>query len=106
MGCEKCGNCCSNFNEERTTERAEDQKKEINRRLNIIEGQVRGIKQMIADDRYCDDVLVQMAAVQNALKSLGNYILENHLKTCVTYDIQMGNLDILDEVMNLIKKLQ
>lgn len=104
MGCENCGNCCSQ--NDRFTERAEDEKKEINRRLNIIEGQVRGIKQMIADDRYCDDVLVQVAAVQNALKSLGNYILENHLKTCVTYDIQMGNLEILDEVMNLIKKLQ
>lgn len=104
MECENCGNHCSQ--EERFTERAEDQKKEINRRLNIIEGQVRGIKQMIADDRYCDDVLIQISAIDKSLKSLGNYILENHLKTCVAYDVQIGNLDILDEVMLLIKKLQ
>ena len=83
-----------------------EEKKKLINRLNIIEGQVRGIKQMITDDRYCDDVLVQIAAVNQSLKSLGNYVLENHLKTCVTREIQKGNLDILEEVMKLIKKLQ
>ena len=81
-------------------------KKELTKRLNIIEGQIRGINQMIADDRYCDDVLVQIAAVSKSLKSLGNQILESHLNTCVAYDVQMGNLDILEDVMLLIKKLQ
>ena len=61
---------------------------------------------MISDDRYCDDVLIQVAAVDKSLKSLGNYMLEQHLKTCVSRDIQDGNLDILEEVMLLIKKLQ
>ncbi len=101
MECEKCSN-----NMERSTHRAEEEKKKLINRLNIIEGQVRGIKQMITDDRYCDDVLVQIAAVNQSLKSLGNYVLENHLKTCVTREIQKGNLDILEEVMKLIKKLQ
>ncbi len=100
MGCENCNK------DRKSTYRTGEQKKELTKRLNIIEGQIRGINQMIADDRYCDDVLIQIAAVDKSLKSLGNYMLENHLKTCVSRDIQNGNLDILEEVMQLIKKLQ
>lgn len=96
--------CCSK--EERRTYREEEEKKKLAKRLNIIEGQIRGIKQMIADDRYCDDVLIQIGAVNKALKSIGNNILESHLKSCVTRDIQNGKLDIIEEVMLLIKKLQ
>ena len=103
MGCEKCGKCKQ---EGRKTHRTEKEKRELTKRLNIIEGQIRGINQMIADDRYCDDVLIQIAAANKALKSLGNRILESHLNTCVAYDIQMGNLEILEDVMQLIKKLQ
>ena len=76
------------------------------RRLRIISGQISGIEQMIINDRYCDDVLIQIAAANKALKSLGNQILESHLNTCVAYDIQMGNLEILEDVMQLITKLQ
>ncbi|MDE5830421.1 MAG: metal-sensing transcriptional repressor [Clostridia bacterium] len=97
---------CDMCNEKKTTKRNEEEKKKITKRLNIIEGQVRGIKQMIEDDRYCGDVLVQIAAVNKSLESLGNNILANHLKTCVVRDIQNGNLDILEEVMKLIEKLQ
>ncbi|MCI9063854.1 MAG: metal-sensing transcriptional repressor [Clostridia bacterium] len=91
--------------ENKKTYRAEENKKELTKRLNIIEGQVRGINQMIKDDRYCGDVLIQIAAVNKALKSLGNQILEKHLKNCVVKDIQNGNMEILDEVMELIKKV-
>lgn len=90
----------------RNTYRSDKEKKELTKRLNIIEGQIRGINQMIADDRYCDDVLIQIAAVNKSLKSLGNCMLENHLKNCVVNDIQKGNLEILEEVITLIKKLQ
>lgn len=90
----------------RSTYRSDKEKKELTKRLNIIEGQIRGINQMIADDRYCDDVLIQIAAVNKSLKSLGNCMLENHLKNCVVNDIQKGNLEILEEVITLIKKLQ
>lgn len=99
--------CKSNNTEnKKTTKRNEEEKKRITKRLNIIEGQVRGIKQMINDDRYCGEVLIQIAAVDKSLKSLGSNILENHLKTCVVHDIQNGKLDILEEVMKLIGKLQ
>lgn len=97
----ECNNCS-----EKITKRPEDDKKKIINRLNIIEGQIRGINQMITDDRYCGDILIQIAAVNNALKSLGNNILENHLNTCVVNDIKNDKLEILDEVMSLVKKLQ
>lgn len=104
MSCRECGKCLDKNN--RSTHRTEEEKKRISKRLNVIEGQVRGINQMIADDRYCDDVLIQIAAVNKSLQALGNSILENHLKTCVARDIQKGNLNIVDDVMQLVKKLQ
>lgn len=104
MNCEKCGKCSKKNG--RTTHRTEEEKKNLTKRLNIIEGQVRGVNQMIADDRYCDDVLIQISAVIKSLQTLGNSILESHLKTCVAYDVQIGKLDILEDVMQLIKKLQ
>ena len=58
--------------------RTEVEKKDFNRRLKIISGQINGIGQMIDDDRYCDDVLLQVASATNALKSLGNEILKSH----------------------------
>lgn len=106
MGCDRCLGCSGCASLERETHRSDSDKKDITRRLNIIEGQIRGINQMIENDRYCADVLIQVAAAEKALKSLGQNILENHLKTCVSYDIQMGNFDSLDEAISLIKKLQ
>ena len=97
---------CNECSKQRETHREEKTKKDLTKRLNIIEGQIRGIKQMIEDDRYCNDVLIQISAVNKALESLGNNILESHLKTCVTTNIQKGNLDIIEEVMQLIKILQ
>ena len=93
-------------NQRRLTQRDEETKKDLSKRLNIIEGQIKGINQMIAEDRYCDDVLIQIVAASQALKSLGNQILETHLKTCVRRDVQNGKTDILEDVMQVIKKLQ
>lgn len=104
MNCDKCGKCSKQNG--RSTHRTEEEKKNLTKRLNIIEGQVRGISQMIADDRFCDDVLIQIAAVKKSLQTLGNSILESHMKTCVAHDIQMGNLEILDDVIQVIKKVQ
>jgi len=106
MGCDRCSECGACMQPEKKTYRSDIEKKDITRRLNIIEGQIRGINQMIENDRYCADVLIQIAAAEKALKSLGNNVLENHLKTCVAYDIQMGNLDSLDDAVSLIKKFQ
>ncbi len=105
MNCNKCSEI-EKSNNIKKTYRKEEEKSKLIKRLNIIEGQIRGINNMVKDDRYCGDILIQIAAVNEALKSLGNNILSNHLKTCVVNEIKEGNNNSLDEVMNLIKKLQ
>ncbi len=97
---DKCNNCIKH------TYRTDEEKKNIKRRLNIIEGQIKGIKQMIDDDRYCDDILTQLLAVNKALESLENNILENHIKNCITRELRAGNDDIVQEMMSLVKRLR
>lgn len=74
--------------------------------MNIIEGQIRGVKQMIEDDRYCSDILIQLSAINKAVESLKNIILSSHVENCVVYEIQSGNLEIVDEMMELIKRIK
>ena len=81
-------------------------KKSLTKRLNIIEGQIRGIKQMIEDDRYCADILIQLSAISKSLESVENSILESHIKSCVLTEIQSGNIEIIDEVMELFRRLR
>ncbi len=88
------------------THRTEEEKNNIIKRLNIIEGQIKGIKQMISDDRYCGEVLTQMLAVDKALESLENIILESHLKRCITKQIKEGKEDVTEEIMDLFKKFR
>ena len=97
--CETCQKC------PKSKHRTEEEKKKLTRRLKIIEGQVRGITQMIAEDRYCADVLIQISAVEQSLKKLGTEMLRSHISTCVTKDIQDNHLEVIDEVMNLIGRL-
>lgn len=59
---------------------------------------------MIDDNRYCGDILMQISAVESALKSLGYIIMQNHLETCVTEQIKSGNDEIIGEVMELFKR--
>lgn len=61
---------------------------------------------MIEDDRYCDDVLLQIASTTNALKSLGNEILKSHMKSCIVEDIHKGNLEVIDDIINLFGKIK
>lgn len=96
-------NCCTS---KKKTYRDEEEKKQLTKRLNIIEGQIRGIKQMIEDDRYCDDVLTQILAVNKALESLENIILEKHLERCISKQIKKGNTEVTEEIMNLFKKMR
>ena len=82
-----------------------DEKQNITKRLNVIEGQVRGIKQMIDDDRFCDEILLQVSAVSRSLKSIGNLLLTKHIKTCVVNDLNEGNTDAIDDLLDMIDKL-
>ena len=91
--------CCN-----KKTKRGIDEKKLINNRLNRINGQINGVKKMIDNDAYCNDVLIQLKAVENSIQSLSNHILENHLYNCVTKDLENGELDTIDELISLFKR--
>ena len=67
------------------------------RRLHRIEGQVRGIERMLEDDRYCIDVLTQIAAVSTALDSLAFKILDEHVNHCVAGALASGDADTASE---------
>ena len=95
----QCKNCSG-----KKTVRTKEEKKIVTDRLNRIEGQIKGIKRMIEEDRYCNDVLMQLSAVENSIKSLSNHVLENHLYTCVANDLEAGNVEIVDEMISLFKK--
>lgn len=74
-------------------------------RLNRIEGQIRGIKNMIQNDAYCADVLVQSSAASAALNGFNRQIIDNHIKTCVSRDIKQGKDEVVDELVDLLHKL-
>ena len=93
--------CCSH----KKKERGETEYKDLISRLNRIEGQIRGIKGMVEKDAYCPDILIQVSAVRAALNSFNKVLLENHIKTCVTRDIQEGNLDTVDELVESLQKM-
>ena len=90
--------------EKKYTKRSESEKKKKKNRLNRIEGQVRGVKKMVEEDRYCDDILIQLSAIDKSIKSLANYILENHMYGCVLNNLEKGNYEIIDEVVKLFRR--
>ena len=92
-------NCCK-----KKTKRSADDKKLIINRLNRIAGQINGIKKMVENDEYCNDLLVQLSAVKNSVKSLSTHILENHLYMCVPTALENGELDTIDELISLFKR--
>jgi DNA-binding FrmR family transcriptional regulator len=80
-------------------------KQALLKRLNRIEGQVRGIAQMIQDDRYCVDVLTQVAAIQAALDALGLQLLEDHTRGCVASAVRAGRGDeAIGELMTAVRR--
>ncbi len=84
---------------------ARPDKAALEKRLNRIEGQVRGIAKMIVDDRYCIDVLTQVSAVQSALDALALQLLEHHLHGCVQHAVRSGDGDrAMDEALTVIRK--
>lgn len=80
-------------------------KANLQNRLRRIEGQVRGIQKMIEEDRYCVDILIQIAAVKSAVNNVGLSLLEKHTHGCVTNAVKTGDADAaIDELMDVIKK--
>ena len=88
------------------TPRSEEQQKQLQNRLSRITGQLNGIGRMLSENRYCGDILTQIAAVESALQSFGYIILQEHLESCVLEEVRKDNIEIMDEVIDLVKKLK
>ena len=97
----QCGGCSHKH-----TPRSEEELRQLQNRLKRMVGQLGGISKMLEENRYCGDVLTQVAAVESALQSFGYLVLKEHMETCVVEHIQAGNTQIVDEAVELIKKLK
>lgn len=96
--------CCAE-NEESITPMSDDLQKSLMNRMSRIEGQVRGVKQMISKNVYCDDILNQMSAVQSALHSVSRLLLESHINTCVIERLESKDSEVVSEFMTTISKI-
>lgn len=92
--------CCN-----RVKHRTEQERKDLISRLNRIEGQVRGVKGMVEEERYCVDILNQVSAIQAALNGFSKELLATHIRTCVLEDIRSGKEDTIDELCETMKKM-
>ena len=89
---------------------SENQKARVTARLKKIEGQVRGLQKMVADDRYCMDILTQTRSVFAALRAVEDLIMENHMNTCVADAIRSNDpeeqREKIGEVMSVLAQLR
>jgi len=74
-------------------------------RLNRVEGQIRGITQMVEEDVYCDDVLNQIRSADAALAGVKKALLEAHLRSCVIEQVREGRYEVVDELVETIGKM-
>lgn len=100
---ELCESCCCH---QKATPRQEQELKQLKNRLNRIVGQLNGIGKMLDENRYCGDILTQVAAAESALQSFGHMILKEHMETCMVEEISRGNMEVVEEALELIKKLK
>ena len=97
---QECSHCAT-----RTAHHSDALKKDIDTRLNKIEGQLRGIRRMVEEDVYCDSVLNQITSVQAALGGVQLLLLEHHVKSCVIDQINEGKTEVIDELMKTIARM-
>lgn len=85
----------------------QDIKAKALRRLKIIEGQVRGLQEMVATEKYCIDIITQASAIKEALSGVEDLVLENHLSTHVIHQIMHGKQDqATKEILKIYKLAQ
>ena len=89
----------------KTRVRSEEELKKLCNRLSRIEGQVRGLREMLQKDVYCTDILIQVSAVNAALNSFSKELLSEHLRTCVADGIRQGDEAVIDELVAVLQKL-
>ena len=91
---------------QKNTPRSVEFQSDLIKRLNRAIGQLNGVKNMIEDNRYCGDVLVQLSAAESAVRRISEMLLQDHLETCVVEEIRKGNDDVVEEVMTLIRRFR
>ena len=75
------------------------------KRLNRIEGQVRGVRGMVEKEAYCTDILTQVSAIQSALNAFSRELLASHIRTCVADGVRRGEDDLIDELVHTVEKM-
>ena len=98
---ENCPKCAKNKKDPRDQSLLDN----LNKRLNKVSGQLNGVIKMINENRYCEDVLIQISAIESALKEVGYLILKDHLLSCVTNDIKNNDEESLLKAFEISKKL-
>ncbi|MDA3129416.1 metal-sensitive transcriptional regulator [Aliibacillus thermotolerans] len=92
--------------EKSTKKTVQPNKQQLLNRLKRIEGQVRGIHQMVESDRYCVDILNQIAAVQAAMNKVSLALMEDHTHHCVSHAIKNGDGEAaIEELMDVMKRM-
>lgn len=91
---------------QRHTPRSAEELRQLKNRLNRMVGQLNGISRMLDENRYCGDILIQISAVEKALQGFGYTVLKSHMENCVAEEVRNGNPDIMDETLELMKKLK
>ena len=89
----------------KTRQRSKTELDRLTHRLNRIEGQVRGLREMLQKDAYCTDILTQVSAVNAALNSFSRELLSEHIHTCVADGLLSGDESVVDELMSTLQKL-
>ena len=88
----------------KSTPRSEEMQADVQKRLNRAIGQLNGVKAMVEDNRYCGDVLTQLAAAESAIRRVSEILLREHMRTCVIEEVRDGNDEVVDEVIDLMRK--
>ena len=101
MEAQRCRAC-----RQRHAPRDEAELRRLKNRLSRMIGQLNGIGKMLDENRWCGDILVQISAVESALQNFGYIVLRSHMESCVAEELRSGNSDILDETLELMKKLK
>lgn len=96
------GGCCR----QKSTPRSAKLQSDVQKRLNRAIGQLNGVKAMLDENRYCGDVLTQLAAAESAIRRVSEMLLSEHMQTCVVEEIRKGNDEVVDEVMTLIRRFK
>ncbi len=86
-------------------DRSPEEYKSLINRLNRISGQINGIKKMVEESAYCTDILIQVSAVNSALNSFNKALLSEHIRTCVADNIREGDDEIVEELVETLRKL-